>query len=68
VLNEKPVTQTKSFDVQSCLEAKIDDLALGQFDAYRREAVNAKTIAAESTRPLSHEPTNKAPLPNPPPT
>lgn len=36
----------KSFDVQPCSESKISDLALGQLDAYRREAVDAETIAA----------------------
>ena len=36
----------KSFDALPCLESKLDDLALGQFDAYRREAVDAETITA----------------------
>lgn len=46
VLSERRVALAKSFDAQPCLEAKINDLALGQFDAYRREAVDAETIAA----------------------
>jgi predicted HTH transcriptional regulator len=33
-----------AFDAQPCTESKIEDLALGQFDAYRREAVDADTI------------------------
>jgi hypothetical protein len=43
-----------SFDAQPCAESKIDDLALGQFDAYRREAVDAETIAANH-RPLEQQ-------------
>jgi ATP-dependent DNA helicase RecG len=45
-LSERRVAQAKSFDALPCLESKLDDLALGQFDAYRREAVDAETIAA----------------------
>jgi ATP-dependent DNA helicase RecG len=29
-----------------CPESKLENLALGQFDAYRHEAVDAETIAA----------------------
>ena len=54
VLSERRVALAKSFDAQPCLEAKIDDLALGQFDAYRREAVDAETIAANH-RPLEQQ-------------
>lgn len=43
-----------SFDAQPCSESKIDDLALGQFDAYRRAAVDAETIAANH-RPLEQQ-------------
>jgi len=53
-LSERRIAQAKSFDAQPCLEAKIDDLALGQFDAYRREAVDAETIAANH-RPLEQQ-------------
>ena len=41
-LSERRVAQAKSFDALPCLESKLDDLALGQFDAYRREAVDAE--------------------------
>ncbi|MCF8156609.1 MAG: putative DNA binding domain-containing protein [Rhodoferax sp.] len=54
VLSERRVALAKSFDAQPCLEAKMDDLALGQFDAYRREAVDAETIAANH-RPLEQQ-------------
>jgi len=50
-LSERRVAQAKSFDALPCLESKLDDLAMGQFDAYRREAVDAETIAANH-RPL----------------
>lgn len=46
--------QAKSFDTLPCLESKLDDLALGQFDAYRREAVDAESIAANH-RPLEFD-------------
>jgi ATP-dependent DNA helicase RecG len=39
-----------SFDAQPCSESKIDDLALGQFDAYRREAVDAKPLPPTTAR------------------
>ena len=54
VLSERRVAQAKSFDAQPCTESKIEDLALGQFDAYRREAVDAETIAANH-RPLEQQ-------------
>ena len=53
-LSERRIAQAKSFDAQPCPEAKIEDLALGQFDAYRREAVDAETIAANH-RPLEQQ-------------
>jgi ATP-dependent DNA helicase RecG len=46
VLSERRIALAKSFDAQPCIESKIEDLALGQFDAYRREAVDSETIAA----------------------
>jgi ATP-dependent DNA helicase RecG len=46
VLTERRIALAKSFDAQPCAESKIEDLALGQFDTYRREAVDAETIAA----------------------
>jgi ATP-dependent DNA helicase RecG len=53
-LSERRIAQAKSFDAQPCPEAKIEDLALGQFDAYRREAVDAETIVANH-RPLEQQ-------------
>lgn len=46
LLTERRIALAKSFDAQPCTESKIEDLALGQFDAYRREAVDPDTIAA----------------------
>lgn len=54
VLSERRTALAKSFDAQPCSESKIDDLALGQFDAYRRAAVDAETIAANH-RPLDQQ-------------
>ena len=45
ILSERRVALAKSFDARPCMESSIDDLALGQFDSYRREAVDADTIA-----------------------
>jgi predicted HTH transcriptional regulator len=53
-LSERRAALAKSFDAQPCSESKIDDLALGKFDAYRREAVDAETIAANH-RPLEQQ-------------
>ena len=46
ILSERRVALAKSFDARPCAEAGIGDLALGQFDVYRRESVDAETIAA----------------------
>lgn len=46
VLSERRVALARSFDARPCSEATLDDLALGQFDAYRREAVDPETIAS----------------------
>jgi ATP-dependent DNA helicase RecG len=46
ILSERRTAAVRSFDARPCIEAKLEDLALGQFDAYRREAVDAETIAA----------------------
>ncbi len=46
VLSERRISSARSFDARPCVEAKLEDLALGQFDAYRREAVDAETIAS----------------------
>lgn len=54
VLSERRVALARSFDARPCLEATLDDLALGQFDAYRREAVDPETIEANH-RPVEHQ-------------
>jgi len=46
VLTERRVAMARSFDAQPCIESTLDELALGQFDAYRREAVDQETIQA----------------------
>lgn len=46
VLTERRVAHARSFDARPCSEAPLDEIALGQFDAYRREAVDPETIAA----------------------
>ena len=45
ILSERRVALARSFDARPCVEARLSDLALGQFDTYRREAVDAETIA-----------------------
>lgn len=51
VLTEPRVMLARSFDARPCIEAKMEDIALGQFDAYRREAIDPETIVANQ-RPL----------------
>ncbi len=46
VLTERRVALARSFDAHPCSEATLDEIALGQFDAYRREAVDPETISA----------------------
>lgn len=46
VLSERRVALARSFDARPCPKGTLDDLALGQFDAYRREVVDQETIAA----------------------
>lgn len=46
VLTERRVALARSFDARPCSEATLDEIALGQFDAYRREAVDPETISA----------------------
>lgn len=46
VLTERRVAMAHSFDARPCPESSLDELALGQFDAYRRQAIDAETIAA----------------------
>ena len=45
ILSERRVALARNFDARPCTEARLDDLALGLFDAYRREAVDAETVA-----------------------
>lgn len=46
VLSERRTAAARTFDARPCVEASLDDLALGQFEVYRRSAVDAETIAA----------------------
>lgn len=51
VLSERRVALARSFDARPCSEAVLGDLAMGQFDVYRREAVDPETIA-DNHRPI----------------
>jgi ATP-dependent DNA helicase RecG len=51
VLSERRVALARSFDARPCSEAGIDEIALGQFDAYRREAI-APEIISENNRSI----------------
>ena len=51
ILSERRVALARSFDAQPCREAAIEDIALGQFDAYRREVIDPDTLAANN-RPI----------------
>ena len=48
ILSERRVASARNFDARPCTEARLDDLALGLFDAYRREAVDAQAVAANN--------------------
>lgn len=54
VLSERRVALARSFDARPCTEAILDDMALGQFDAYRRQAVDPETIEANH-RPVEQQ-------------
>jgi ATP-dependent DNA helicase RecG len=54
VLSERRVALARSFDARPCTEATLDEMALGQFDAYRREAVDPKTIS-DNHRPVEQQ-------------
>ncbi|WP_265289349.1 RNA-binding domain-containing protein [Verminephrobacter eiseniae] len=54
VLSERRVALAKNFDACPCTEARIDDLALGQFDAYRQESIDPETIDANH-RPIEQQ-------------
>jgi ATP-dependent DNA helicase RecG len=51
VLTERRVALARSFDARPCPEASIDELARGLFDAYRQQAIDPETIAANH-RPI----------------
>ena len=46
ILSERRTAAARTFDASPCVESKLENLALGQFDAYRRQAVDAETISA----------------------
>lgn len=46
ILAEKRAAPALTFDAQPCQEAMLTDLALGLFEAYRAQAVDEETIAA----------------------
>jgi ATP-dependent DNA helicase RecG len=54
VLTERRVALARSFDARPCPGSTLDDLALGQFDAYRREIVDPETILANH-RPVEQQ-------------
>ena len=51
ILSERRVALARTFDAMPCRESVMDDLALGQFDAYRRESVDSDTVLANK-RPV----------------
>lgn len=54
ILTERRVAMARSFDARPCVEATLDELAIGQFDAYRREAIDPETILANH-RSIEHQ-------------
>lgn len=54
ILSERRVARASSFDARPCREAGIEEIALGQFDAYRREAIDPEIIAANQ-RSIEHQ-------------
>lgn len=46
ILSERRVALARTFDARPCIEAVLEDIALGQFDAYRRSAIAADIIEA----------------------
>ena len=54
MLVERRVASVRHFDADACLEATLDDIALGQFDAYRRGSIHPDTIAANN-RSIEHQ-------------
>jgi len=45
ILSEKRISHVRHFDGRPCQGSSITDLALGQFDAYRRNAVDTEIVA-----------------------
>lgn len=54
ILSERRVALARSFDAHPIAQAGVDDLALGLFDAYRREAVDDDILAANH-RPIEQQ-------------
>jgi ATP-dependent DNA helicase RecG len=54
LLSERRTALARSFDARPCLEARLNDIALGQFDAYRRETIDPETVLANH-RPIEHQ-------------
>ncbi len=54
MLAERRVILARSFDTRPCGEAVLDDLALDQFYAYRRQAIDPDIIASNQ-RPLEQQ-------------
>ena len=54
MLSERRVSMARSFDARACTEAAIDDISLGQFDVYRRQALDMETIAGNH-RSIEHQ-------------
>jgi ATP-dependent DNA helicase RecG len=54
ILSERRVALARSFDARPCREADLGEIALGQFDAYRREAIDPEVVAANQ-RSIVHQ-------------
>lgn len=54
ILSERRVSNARSFDAYPCRDSEVNDLALGLFDSYRREAI-APDILAENHRTLEEQ-------------
>lgn len=54
ILTERRIALARSFDARPCSESTINDLSLGQFEAYRHEAIDPETIAANQ-RPTEQQ-------------
>lgn len=54
ILTERRISAARSFDAHPCIGAGLDEIALGQFDVYRRQAVDADTIT-NNHRPIEQQ-------------